>query len=78
MKRSWISKHWPVVVYILVSIILFGIVWILGYRVGLEKGELIQYNTDIAYVEELQEALQEEIDEIHTCPYCNKIFTDWR
>ena len=77
MKRSWLDKHWPVLAYIFVVIISLSVVWLIAYRVGLAKGELIQYENDIKYVEELQQDLQDEIDRIHTCPYCGKIFTVW-
>jgi len=78
MKRSWLDKHWPVILYIVVVLVSLFIVFILGYRIGIEKGELIQYNADVEYIDELNQALKEEKEEIHTCPYCNKIFSDWK
>ena len=67
----------PVILFSIFALVMMCIVWLIGYRVGLARGELIQYTSDTKYVEELQKELQYEKEEVHTCPFCNKLFIEW-
>ena len=71
-NHKWIG----IILYTAGVLAVLVFIWFVGYRVGVESGELKQFTSDSDYVESLYAEIDELNNKVHTCPYCNKLFLD--